>query len=177
MASFWVSGCRVAKIFAFTRRCARACSQWRRPDTNRNFRLQVKAEKKGKAVDARCRDMTNATAKARWEADPESVELCSFHEVGALTFALIRANSDHLGLQELGQLDPDRLLPMGVHTLDDVKAYGIKHGICPYFGIRRMVRDTRTETLDAEAYTPNSSVRPRQRRHLLVPLPPRSKSC
>lgn len=41
--------------------------------------------------------------------------------------------------QDLGKLDPDHLLPRGVHTLDDVKAYGIKHGICPYFAIRRMV--------------------------------------
>ncbi|ORY68075.1 hypothetical protein BCR35DRAFT_269945 [Leucosporidium creatinivorum] len=80
---------------------------------------EVKSEKKGKAVDARCRDMTNGTAKARWEKDPESVELCSFHE-------------------DLGALDPDHLIPRGVHTLDDVKAYGIKHGICPYFAIRRM---------------------------------------
>lgn len=38
-------------------------------------------EKKGKAVDARCRDMTNGAAKAKHEADPESVELCSWHEV------------------------------------------------------------------------------------------------
>ncbi|SGY17434.1 BQ5605_C015g07784 [Microbotryum silenes-dioicae] len=79
----------------------------------------VKSEKKGKAVDARCRDMTNGAAKARWEKDPESVELCDFHE-------------------KLGEMDQDRLIPFGVHTLDDVKAYGIKYGICPYFAIRRM---------------------------------------
>jgi len=41
----------------------------------------VRQEKKGKAVDARCRDMTSAVAKQRYEADPTSVELCSFHEV------------------------------------------------------------------------------------------------
>ncbi|KAM0790340.1 DNA-dependent ATPase of the nucleotide excision repair factor 4 complex [Microbotryomycetes sp. NB124-2] len=80
---------------------------------------EVRAEKKGKAVDARCRDMTSAMAKQKWENDPDSVELCSFHE-------------------ELGKLDQDHLLPMGVHTLDDVKAYGIRHGICPYFATRRM---------------------------------------
>jgi DNA excision repair protein ERCC-2 len=41
----------------------------------------IAKEKKGKAVDARCRDMTNATAKAKHEADPESTELCKWHEV------------------------------------------------------------------------------------------------
>jgi DNA excision repair protein ERCC-2 len=43
----------------------------------------VRHEKKGKAVDARCRDMTSSVAKARHEQDPGSVELCSFHEVRA----------------------------------------------------------------------------------------------
>lgn len=79
----------------------------------------VRHEKKGKAVDARCRDMTSSVAKARHEQDPGSVELCSFHE-------------------NLGELEPDHLLPTGVHTLEDVKAYGQEHGICPYFAIRRM---------------------------------------
>ncbi|GJN94295.1 hypothetical protein Rhopal_007369-T1 [Rhodotorula paludigena] len=79
----------------------------------------VRREKKGKAVDARCRDMTSSVAKQRWEQDPTSVELCSFHE-------------------NLGELDPDHLIPYGVHTIEDMKAYGQEHGICPYFAIRRM---------------------------------------
>lgn len=33
-------------------------------------------------VDARCRDMTNGAAKAKAEAEPGSVELCAWHEVG-----------------------------------------------------------------------------------------------
>ncbi|GAA5948612.1 hypothetical protein JCM10213_003558 [Rhodosporidiobolus nylandii] len=78
----------------------------------------VRREKKGKAVDARCRDMTSATAKQRLERG-EEVELCSFHE-------------------ELNELDQDHLLPTGVHTIEDVKAYGTEHGICPYFAVRRM---------------------------------------
>lgn len=41
--------------------------------------------------------------------------------------------------QELGILDPDDLIPKGVWTLDDIKAYGVKQGICPYFAVRRMV--------------------------------------
>lgn len=80
---------------------------------------QVRHEKKGKAVDARCRDMTNSVAKEKWTQDPESVELCSFHE-------------------NLGELDQDHLIPYGVHTIDDIKRYGQEHGICPYFAIRRM---------------------------------------
>ncbi|KAL7342912.1 hypothetical protein BJY59DRAFT_646468 [Rhodotorula toruloides] len=79
----------------------------------------VRQEKKGKAVDARCRDMTSSVAKQRWEQDPTSVELCEFHE-------------------NLGELDPDHLIPYGVHTIEDMKAYGQQHKICPYFAIRRM---------------------------------------
>ncbi|GAA5904581.1 hypothetical protein JCM6882_004913 [Rhodosporidiobolus microsporus] len=78
----------------------------------------VRREKKGKAVDARCRDMTSAAAKARLERG-EEVELCEFHE-------------------NLNELDQDQLLPSGVHTIEDVKAYGAEHGICPYFAVRRM---------------------------------------
>ncbi|GAA5984948.1 hypothetical protein JCM11641_005595 [Rhodosporidiobolus odoratus] len=79
----------------------------------------VRREKKGKAVDARCRDMTSAAAKQRLERG-EEVELCSFHE-------------------NLNELDQDALLPIpGVHTIEDVKAYGTEHGICPYFAVRRM---------------------------------------
>ncbi|GAA5873221.1 hypothetical protein JCM8547_008605 [Rhodosporidiobolus lusitaniae] len=78
----------------------------------------VRREKKGKAVDARCRDMTSSGAKARLERG-EEVELCDFHE-------------------NLNELDQDHLLPPGVHTIEDVKAYGEAHGICPYFAVRRM---------------------------------------
>ncbi|GAA5958606.1 hypothetical protein JCM3765_006693 [Sporobolomyces pararoseus] len=79
----------------------------------------VRHEKRGKAVDARCRDMTNSVAKEKWQQDPESIELCKFHE-------------------NLNELDQDRLIPYGVHTIDDIKLYGQEHGICPYFAIRRM---------------------------------------
>ena len=41
--------------------------------------------------------------------------------------------------QKLGELEPGTYLPDGVYTLDEVKAYGIRHGICPYFACRRMV--------------------------------------
>ncbi|GAA5919872.1 hypothetical protein JCM6882_006831, partial [Rhodosporidiobolus microsporus] len=41
--------------------------------------VRRKKKKKGKAVDARCRDMTSAAAKSRLERG-EEVELCEFHE-------------------------------------------------------------------------------------------------
>jgi DNA excision repair protein ERCC-2 len=42
---------------------------------------KVSKEKKGKVVDARCRDLTNTTVVNKARADPGSVEVCSFHEV------------------------------------------------------------------------------------------------
>lgn len=42
----------------------------------------VSQERKGKVVDARCRDMTSAWACEKGRQNPGSVELCDFHEVG-----------------------------------------------------------------------------------------------
>lgn len=80
----------------------------------------VSRERKGKVVDARCRDMTSSWACEKGRQEPGSVELCSFHE-------------------ELGQLEPGQLLPQGVWTLEEVKEYARDKGICPYFAIRRMI--------------------------------------
>lgn len=44
---------------------------------------EVGRERKGKVVDARCRDMTSAWACQKGREDPGSVELCSFHEVSS----------------------------------------------------------------------------------------------
>lgn len=81
---------------------------------------EISREKKGKAVDARCRDITNAAVCERGRNDPGSVELCDWHE-------------------RLGEREPGQLFPTGVWTLDAIKAYGIREGICPYFAVRRMV--------------------------------------
>lgn len=43
--------------------------------------IQVSKEKKGKVVDAQCRDLTNAAVCEKGRADPGSVELCDWHEV------------------------------------------------------------------------------------------------
>lgn len=52
----------------------------------------ISKEKKGKAVDARCRDITNAAVCERGRNEPGSVELCDWHEV-LLTFQAAGWNS------------------------------------------------------------------------------------
>ncbi|KAG8891551.1 DNA-dependent ATPase of the nucleotide excision repair factor 4 complex, partial [Tulasnella sp. 417] len=41
---------------------------------------EVSKEKKGRVVDARCRDMTNSGVTERAKVDPEHNPLCSFHD-------------------------------------------------------------------------------------------------
>lgn len=53
----------------------------RRGDLDAYCVLQVSKEKKGKVVDARCRDLTNSAACEKGRAEPGSVDLCEFHEV------------------------------------------------------------------------------------------------
>ncbi|EIW85193.1 DNA repair helicase [Coniophora puteana RWD-64-598 SS2] len=81
---------------------------------------EVAKEKKGKVVDARCRDLTNSAVCAKGREDPGSVELCEWHE-------------------NLGKLEPGSLISPGVHTLADVLEHGRANGTCPYFTVRRMM--------------------------------------
>ncbi|THH19298.1 hypothetical protein EW146_g1841 [Bondarzewia mesenterica] len=81
---------------------------------------EVSKEKKGKVVDARCRDLTNSAVCEKARNDPGSVEVCDFHE-------------------NLGRLEPGNLLPSGIWTLADVLQYGRDKGVCPYFAVRRMM--------------------------------------
>jgi hypothetical protein len=122
---------------------------------------QVSKEKKGKVVDSRCRDLTSAFACEKGRAEPGSVPLCSFHEVGC--WLPDRVQRRRLTEQELNNYETGNLIPAGVHTLDDVKKYGIEKGVCPYFTIRRMVR------LDLPANVDGVDALPR-RDHLLIPL-------
>ncbi|RDX56802.1 DNA repair helicase [Polyporus arcularius HHB13444] len=80
----------------------------------------VSKEKKGKVVDARCRDLTNSAVCNKGRENPGSVELCDWHE-------------------NLGKLEPGNLIPPGVWTLADVLQYGRDNRICPYFLVRRMM--------------------------------------
>ncbi|KAJ7097936.1 hypothetical protein B0H15DRAFT_920639 [Mycena belliarum] len=81
---------------------------------------EVAKEKKGKVVDARCRDLTNAAACERGRANPGSVDLCDWHE-------------------NLGEMEAGSLIPPGIWTLADVLQYGRDKGVCPYFTVRRMM--------------------------------------
>ncbi|KAJ7155974.1 hypothetical protein C8R43DRAFT_998581 [Mycena crocata] len=81
---------------------------------------EVAKEKKGKVVDARCRDLTNSAACEKGRANPGSVDLCGWHE-------------------NLGQMEAGSLIPPGIWTLADVLEYGRDKGVCPYFTVRRMM--------------------------------------
>ncbi|KAF8499927.1 DNA repair helicase [Gautieria morchelliformis] len=81
---------------------------------------EVSKEKKGRVVDARCRDLTSAAACEKGRKEPGSVPLCQWHE-------------------ELGKLEPGNLIPPGIWTLADVQQYGRENTLCPYFTIRRMM--------------------------------------
>ncbi|KAF8559571.1 DNA repair helicase [Imleria badia] len=81
---------------------------------------EVSKEKKGKVVDARCRDLTNTAVCEKGRADPGSVELCDWHE-------------------NLGKSEPGTLISPGIWTLADVLQHGRENGTCPYFTVRRMM--------------------------------------
>ncbi|GJE95143.1 DNA repair helicase [Phanerochaete sordida] len=81
---------------------------------------EVSKEKKGKVVDARCRDLTNSAVCQKGRENPGSVDLCDWHE-------------------NLGKLEPGNLIPPGIWTLADVLQYGRDNVICPYFLVRRMM--------------------------------------
>ncbi|EGN92441.1 hypothetical protein SERLA73DRAFT_99245 [Serpula lacrymans var. lacrymans S7.3] len=81
---------------------------------------EVSKEKKGKVVDARCRDLTNTAVCEKARQDPGSVDICDWHE-------------------NLGQLEPGNLITPGIWTLADVLQHGRDNKLCPYFTIRRMM--------------------------------------
>ncbi|KIJ24427.1 hypothetical protein M422DRAFT_168392 [Sphaerobolus stellatus SS14] len=80
----------------------------------------VLKEKKGRVIDAKCRDLTSAAACEKGRKEPGSVPLCQWHE-------------------DLGKLEPGNLIPPGVWTLSDIQQYGRENTLCPYFLIRRMM--------------------------------------
>ena len=89
-------------------------------------------------MDARCRDLTNAAVCEKGRQDPDSVDLCDWHEV----HFCIKIDSQFMLIvhkQNLGKLDPGNLIPPGIWTLADVLQYGRDNGTCPYFTVRRMV--------------------------------------
>ncbi|KAI8463211.1 MAG: hypothetical protein J3K34DRAFT_496282 [Monoraphidium minutum] len=79
----------------------------------------VAEEGSRESVDAGCRKRTAAWSRERASKDA-SVELCDFYEAH----------------EAAGQ---DALLPPGVYTLHDLRAFGRKKGWCPYFLARHMM--------------------------------------
>ncbi|KAH9079405.1 DNA repair helicase [Lactarius deliciosus] len=79
---------------------------------------EVSKEKKGKVVDARCRDLTNPAVVNKARAEPGSVEVCNFHE-------------------NMNDIPNENILSPGIWTLADVLQHGRDTSTCPYFTIRR----------------------------------------
>lgn len=79
----------------------------------------VSKEKKGKVVDARCRNLTASWVREAALAG-QDIETCSFYE-------------------ELESMDLREQIPDAIYTLDDIKELGRAKKICPYYTARRMV--------------------------------------
>jgi DNA excision repair protein ERCC-2 len=80
----------------------------------------VNKERKGTAVDEKCRRMTNGLAKQKIEQGEQDVELCDYHE-------------------NLYALEPDNLVPPGVYSFEQLTEYCRDQKTCPYFTVRRMI--------------------------------------
>ncbi|KAJ1983804.1 TFIIH/NER complex ATP-dependent 5'-3' DNA helicase subunit [Dimargaris verticillata] len=81
----------------------------------------VSKEKKGRVVDAKCRNMTASWVRHQAQKPGQTdIELCNFYE----------------RLESAGGLP----LPAGVYTLDDLRDYGRQHEYCPYYLARRAIR-------------------------------------
>lgn len=78
---------------------------------------EVSREKDGKVVDARCYGMTASYARDRQQFD-ENQPICDFFE---------------------GFSAGDKTLPQGIYSLDDLKDYGRKKNMCPYFLSRNAI--------------------------------------
>lgn len=114
----------------------------------------VSQERDGKTVDAMCRSLTASWVRERSASDP-AVELCAFYEVRGAGRASGRPRSQgsaagvpwprrrhrrpRAATQEFDRSGREAMLPAGVYSLDDLKAFGTQHGWCPYFLARHMI--------------------------------------
>jgi hypothetical protein len=133
--------------------------------------VQVSKEKKGRAVDARCRDLTCASACEKGRANPGSVPLCDWHEVRTLKTASSRVFSSIWSgferprtwpFDSIWYLDPCRHNGTRQSKRHLPLLYYSTNGSLPNFG-----EGTSPHTPIADAV--------RRRRYLLVPLPIRSQ--
>ena len=74
----------------------------------------IKRERDGKIVDARCHSLIAPHVRERYAQGIDNVNVCSFYE-----------NFDAKG-REMN-------LPTGVYNIDDLKSIGTTQGFCPYF--------------------------------------------
>ncbi|KAF9937271.1 DNA-dependent ATPase of the nucleotide excision repair factor 4 complex [Mortierella antarctica] len=79
----------------------------------------VSKERKGKVVDARCRNLTASWVREAAQAG-QDIETCSFYE-----------NLENAEVREV--------VPDSVYTLDDIKEIGKAQNMCPYYMARRML--------------------------------------
>jgi DNA excision repair protein ERCC-2 len=105
-----------------------------------NLHLKVSKEKKGKVVDARCRDLTNTAVVTKARDEPGSVETCDFHEVRNFSFCLAPRYHSKMYWKNMNNIPFEGLLsPGGIWTLADILQHGRDTSTCPYFTIRRSV--------------------------------------
>eukprot|EP00834_Sanchytrium_tribonematis_P002000 NODE_55_length_29507_cov_0.809712.p3 type:complete len:560 gc:universal NODE_55_length_29507_cov_0.809712:16041-14362(-) len=71
---------------------------------------------KGKAVDARCRNLTASFMRDKHKSD-QSIDVCSYYEKLELEFKSLE----------------------GVYSLDELKSYSKQIGYCPYYYSRRLI--------------------------------------
>ncbi len=105
---------------------------------------RVRNERSGRAVDAKCLNLT-----APWVRDASNAELCAFYE-------------------EFERSGKAALLT-GVYTLDDMRALGVERGWCPYFLARHLVH-----VADAVIYSYQYVLDPKVSKHVSTELPPNS---
>ncbi|KAG0240218.1 DNA-dependent ATPase of the nucleotide excision repair factor 4 complex [Actinomortierella wolfii] len=79
----------------------------------------VSREKKGKVVDARCRNLTASWVREKAQTG-QDIELCNFYET-------------------LETKDARDWLEDAIYTLDDIKTISKSKGICPYYLARRLI--------------------------------------
>ena len=84
---------------------------------------EVRKERDGKIVDARCHALIAPHVRERYASDPTdvSVSVCNLYE-------------------EFDRNGRDIALPPGVYNLDDLKQFAAKKGVCPYFLARHAMQ-------------------------------------
>lgn len=80
----------------------------------------VSKEREGKLVDAKCYGLTASHVRDRHSMDAENTAVCQFYEWYSAE-------------------GKEMLLPNGIYSLDDLKAFGRERNWCPYFMVRQAI--------------------------------------